>query len=178
MHNEEFVNPQLNELPDIEELEFTPMSRLYPKLNLLVNLCFFLLLLLVTVALQWQSWLSLPQFITAHLDSTRLGLSIAAVVIPGYFYLADKRKGYALRQHDLSYRSGLIFISVTTQPVLRIQHVELKRGPIERKAGLASLQVFSAGGAMHTFAIPGLPLAKAKQIRRFILEHKDIAQHD
>lgn len=174
----EFVNPQLNELPDIEELEFKPMSGLYPKLNLLVNLYFFLLLLLVTVVLQWQSWFTLPQFIAAHLDSSRLGLSIAAVVIPGYFYLADKRKGYALRQHDLSYRSGLIFISVTTQPVLRIQHVELKRGPIERKAGLASLQVFSAGGALHTFAIPGLPLAKAKQIRRFILEHKDIAQHD
>lgn len=178
MHNEEFVNPPLTELPDIEELEFTPMSRLYPGLNLLINLCFFLILLLITVALQWQNWLSLPAFIAAHLDSTRVGLSIAAVLVPGYFYLADRRKGYALRQHDLSYRSGLIFISVITQPVLRIQHVELKRGPIERKAGLASLQVFSAGGAMHTFAIPGLPLAKAKQIRRFILEHKDIAQHD
>ncbi|GGD69297.1 PH domain-containing protein [Lacimicrobium alkaliphilum] len=178
MHTEEFVNSPINELPDIETLEFTPLPPLYRKLNLLTNLCLFLFLLLATVALQWQSWMTLPLVISVNMDTIRFGLSLAAVVIPGYLYLADKRKGYALRQHDLSYRSGLIFISVTTQPVLRIQHVELKRGPIERKAGLASLQVFSAGGAMHTFAIPGLPLAKAKQIRRFILEHKDIAQHD
>lgn len=178
MHSEEFVNPPVTRLPDIEQLQFTQLSPLYAKLNLLVNLCFFLLLLLIALTLQWQSWFTLPEFISRHIDLIRQGLSIAALLIPGYFYFADKRKGYALRQHDLSYRSGLIFISVTTQPVLRIQHVELKRGPLERKAGLASLQVFSAGGAMHTFAIPGLPLATAKQIRRFILEHKDTTEHD
>ena len=64
-----------------------------------------------------------------------------------------------------------------SQPITRIQHIELKRGPIERKVGLARLQVFSAGGEMHTFEIPGLPLETAQQLRQFILQHKDMVKH-
>ncbi|WP_088330358.1 PH domain-containing protein [Lacimicrobium sp. SS2-24] len=178
MHSEHFTNRQLTTLPDIDALTFSPLSPWYAKLNLLLNLSLFLFLLLITLVLTWQQWFSLPTLITSNLDNARFFLTLTAAVLPPYWYAADKRKGYALREHDLSYRSGLLFISTVTQPVLRIQHVELKRGPIERRAGLASLQVFSAGGAMHTFAIPGLPLATAKGIRRFILEHKDIVEND
>jgi hypothetical protein len=39
------------------------------------------------------------------------------------------------------------------------------------------LQVFSAGGDMHTFQIPGLPVETAQQLRHFILQHKDIVKH-
>jgi membrane protein YdbS with pleckstrin-like domain len=94
-----------------------------------------------------------------------------------YTILSDKRKFYSLREQDLSYRSGLIFRKTVSQPMLRIQHVELKRGPIDRKVGLAKLQVFSAGGALHTFEIPGLPLETAENIRQFILDHKDVNHH-
>jgi membrane protein YdbS with pleckstrin-like domain len=92
-----------------------------------------------------------------------------------YHYLADPLKQYALREHDLNYQSGLIFRSLVSQPILRIQHIEIKRGPIERKAGLATLQVFSAGGVSHTFNIPGLEYDKAVSLRQFILDHKDLA---
>ena len=95
-----------------------------------------------------------------------------------YGILADKNKGYAIREHDFSYRSGVIFQSVVSQPILRIQHVELKHGPIDRHFGLASLEIFSAGGAMHTFAIPGLPEEKAREIRSYVLTHSDIAAND
>lgn len=89
-------------------------------------------------------------------------------------FFSAKHKHFALREQDLSYASGLIFKKVVTQPILRIQHIELKRGPVARKIGLASLQVFSAGGSLHTFEIPGLPLKTAEAIRHFILQHKDI----
>ncbi|TLU65410.1 PH domain-containing protein [Thalassotalea litorea] len=89
-----------------------------------------------------------------------------------YLWFAEPIKAYALREQDLSYRSGLLFRKVITQPIARIQHVELKRGPLDRRFELAKLQVFSAGGAMHTFEIPGLELKKAQAIRQFILSHK------
>ena len=60
---------------------------------------------------------------------------------------------------------------------MRIQHIEIERGPLERSAGLATLQVFSAGGAHHTFEIPGLTYEKAIELRQFILNHKDVSQN-
>ncbi|TKB46451.1 PH domain-containing protein [Thalassotalea mangrovi] len=89
-----------------------------------------------------------------------------------YQWFAEPIKAYALREQDLSYQSGLLFRKVITQPITRIQHVELKRGPLDRRNELAKLQVFSAGGAMHTFEIPGLELKTAQSIRQFILSHK------
>ena len=88
-------------------------------------------------------------------------------------FFADPLIKYALREQDLSLQSGLVFRSLSCQPILRVQHVELKRGPIDRKVGLAKLQVFSAGGALHTFEIPGLPIEDAESIRQFIISHKD-----
>jgi membrane protein YdbS with pleckstrin-like domain len=68
-----------------------------------------------------------------------------------------------------------VFRGLSCQPILRVQHVEVKRGPFDRWAGLAKLQVFSAGGEMHTFEIPGLPLERAQRIRQYILDHKDVS---
>jgi membrane protein YdbS with pleckstrin-like domain len=62
------------------------------------------------------------------------------------------------------------------QPLSRIQHIELKRGPLERSAGLATSHVYSAGGGAHTFEIPGLPVEQAQGLRQFILQHQDL-QH-
>jgi membrane protein YdbS with pleckstrin-like domain len=89
---------------------------------------------------------------------------------------ADQRVAYALREHDVGFRWGLLFRHTVIQPLSRIQHIELKRGPIERSAGLATLQVFSAGGGAHTFEIPGLPVEQAQGLRQFILQHQDL-QH-
>lgn len=93
-----------------------------------------------------------------------------------YHYFADPKKKYAIREHDIHFQTGWIFQKRTSQPIMRIQHIEIERGPIERKAGLATLQVFSAGGANHTFEIPGLVHEKAIELRQFILDHKDVRE--
>lgn len=167
-----------SQLPDLQQLEWQPLSPRYSQLAFWLNNATTLLLLLVTLV-YW-----LQPFWQPSEANHQLLLGLAGLLIAGslwvtlYCRLAFPRKRYALREHDLSFRSGLLFEKSVTQPILRIQHIELKRGPIERKAGLATLQVFSAGGALHTFEIPGLPLMEAKKIRQFILQHKDNRQHD
>jgi len=94
-----------------------------------------------------------------------------------YHFFADPIKQYALREQDVHFKSGLFFRTWTSQPILRIQHIELKRGPIERWAGLSTLQVFSAGGGAHTFEIPGLAHDDAIRLRQYILDHKDANTH-
>jgi membrane protein YdbS with pleckstrin-like domain len=87
-----------------------------------------------------------------------------------YHWFSDKAKFYALREQDISYFSGLFFKKLVTQPASRIQHVEVSQGPIDRIAGLAKLQVYSAGSGMQTFGIPGLPQELAHQLRQSLTE--------
>ena len=165
---------QLAELPRFEQAQQKPMSPKYRPTNIAVALVFGLIAALILSAVRFQPIAPLPEHIASFygpLMGTNIALTLWTVL---YHYFADPLKTYSLREQDLSYSSGLLFRKTTSQPMLRIQHIELKRGPIERMVGLASLQVFSAGGAMHTFEIPGLEVEEATTIRQFILEHKDL----
>ena len=86
----------------------------------------------------------------------------------GLRYFGFRIKGYAVRQHDLMYRKGLLFRSVTVVPFTRIQHSEVEQGVIERQFGLSSLSVFTAGGSQSDLVIPGLKLGDAERIRNFL----------
>lgn len=142
------------------------------------RLVFWLVVVSLLLVLYWQPWFPLPHMVELYLPQLQLAAAIFGLLSSAYGVVADKNKGYAIREHDFSYRSGVIFKSVISQPILRIQHVELKHGPVDRHFGLASLEIFSAGGAMHTFAIPGLPEEKAREIRSYVLTHSDIAAND
>jgi membrane protein YdbS with pleckstrin-like domain len=91
-----------------------------------------------------------------------------------YGWVADKQKGYCLRNHDLSWRTGLVCTRTVTAPVKRIQHIEVTQGAIDRLFGLAKVVVKCAG---HGFTIAGLPKADAELIRQSLLE-KVQGEHD
>ncbi|MCH8537961.1 MAG: PH domain-containing protein [Alkalimonas sp.] len=179
MDTSTFSNLSIDEtrLPDIEQLDWQPLSPKYMLINLRINLIGTLLLTAIWAALLFQPFWT----ISPHLEPLILwigtGLTLLGLLFSVHGRCADPCKAYALREHDVSFQSGLFFRKSVTQPILRIQHIELKRGPIERRIGLATLQVFSAGGVMHTFEIPGLPLSTAKSLRQFILQHKDTRNH-
>ncbi len=162
-------------LPALTALDFSPVSPSYRTLNMAVAGFVTALLIGIVTALRFQPIFALPtELIHAYMPVAG-GLLAIGLIWLGYHFLADKRVGYALRELDISLRRGLIFRKVVCQPILRVQHVELKRGPLERLAGLATLQVFSAGGAMHTFEVPGLTVTRAEQLRQYILDHKDLS---
>ena len=134
-----------------------------------------LLLTGIVTAVRLQPLFTLPDALKTVYPLVAAVLLVLGAIWLCYHYLADQRIGYALREQDISLKRGLFFRKIVCQPILRVQHVQLKRGPLERMAGLATLQVFSAGGAMHTFEVPGLVLERAEQVRQFILDHKDLS---
>ena len=85
--------------------------------------------------------------------------------------LEVRRLAYQLREHDLSLRSGVITHRVESLPFSRIQHVNVRRGPIERSLGLATLQVSTAG---PDISIPGLTQADAERIKLLVTERADV----
>ena len=85
--------------------------------------------------------------------------------------LGFPKKGYLLRKHDLSYRSGLLFYKLTTIPFNRVQHVEVSQNIIEKSIGLSSVKIFTAGGSVSDLSIPGLLPDKAHQIESFLISN-------
>ena len=174
---EGFSNEPLSQqnLPALDLLVLTPVSKKYRTINLGVCSTVTLLLLSALTAARYQPWLRVPDDLHNAYPYACLVIFILGFLWFTYHFFADKKVKFAVREQDISKESGLVFRQLSCQPILRVQHVELKRGPLDRWAGLASLQVFSAGGEMHTFEIPGLEIDEANQIRQFILDHKDVS---
>ncbi len=74
------------------------------------------------------------------------------------------------RDKDIVFKSGVIWRSVTAIPFNRIQHVETSSTPLDRRFGLANLQIFTAGGSGGDLRISGLGSGAAEQLRIYILD--------
>jgi membrane protein YdbS with pleckstrin-like domain len=172
-----FSNQLLKELPlqGIEGIYTRALDEKYAPTNRLINLLLTASIVLIMTALYFQPFISFPIKFTSLLPYVIWAVGVIGLLKTLHNSYADLKKRYALRELDLNYSSGLFFQKTVSQPINRIQHIELKRGPVERYVGMATLQVFSAGGAAHTFEIPGLPLESAQKLRHFILHHKDVS---
>lgn len=171
-------NKQLNleGLTPTESMEMQALSPKYRRLNIQISLAFWGGLAAIVAVVLLQPFFDLPIFIDNYAWIAIVILLVLMTWSVIYHFYADPKKKYAIREHDIHFQTGWIFQKRTSQPIMRIQHIEIERGPIERKAGLATLQVFSAGGANHTFEIPGLVHDKAIELRQFILDHKDVRE--
>ena len=78
-------------------------------------------------------------------------------------------KAYALREKDIIYRTGWLIRRMSICPFNRIQHCSINAGPFERKLGLSSLSIYTAGTQGADFKIPGLKEDVALSLRDFIL---------
>lgn len=97
---------------------------------------------------------------------------VAAIGVPLFVWpaVSYRHKGYAIRDRDIVYRSGVVWRTVTAVPYNRIQHVEKSSTPLDRRYELATLQLFTAGGSRGDLKIDGLPASAAEKMRAFILD--------
>jgi membrane protein YdbS with pleckstrin-like domain len=77
--------------------------------------------------------------------------------------------GYRLRDDDLVFRKGIMFLRVVAVPYGRMQLVDVNRGPIARAFGLSELKLVTAAASSHV-TIPGLPEADAETLRDRLVE--------
>lgn len=101
-----------------------------------------------------------------------LWLLIPVIAIPLFAWpaISVPRIAYALRDKDILYKSGVFWQTVTAIPFNRIQHVEKSSTPLDRRFGIATLQLFTAGGSGGDLKIHGLPAQAAEDLRVFIIE--------
>ena len=93
---------------------------------------------------------------------------IAIIVAPGRTY---RRLGYALHAQLLQVVRGWLFYTDTLVPFVRVQHIDVTRGPIEKTFGTATLVVHTAGTHNSIVMLPGLSPERASEIRDEIRSH-------
>ncbi len=96
-----------------------------------------------------------------------LGL-LAVAVLPGRRY---RRLGYALHPKLLQVVRGWLFHVDTMVPLVRVQHLDVTRGPLDKAFGTATLVVHTAGTHNSIVTLPGLGPDKAAAIRDEIRQH-------
>ena len=92
---------------------------------------------------------------------------IAVVVFPARRYA---HIGYALGPDDLRVARGFLFRTDTIVPFVRVQHIDVGHGPVERRYGLSHLVVHTSG-THNTVTLPGLPADQAAAMRETIRRH-------
>lgn len=158
----------LTDLPTIEEVTYQDLDPLYARMICGVTIVVQGIVLLAALAAF--------ALLDATTQSNRLlvyggaGGAMLFILFVIYRFKAARAVSFAIRERDLMLRSGLFWRREVIQPSRRVQHVELIRGPLEKRLGLARLKLFSAGTGKATFTIPGLRLMTAARIRRFVLQ--------
>ena len=72
--------------------------------------------------------------------------------------------GYAEREDDFLLRSGLWFRRVMAVPYGRLQYLDVKDGPVQRRFGIRTLE-FQTASAATDATLPGIPAAEADRLR-------------
>lgn len=171
-----FENPLIAEAdwPKLAETPFKPLPEAYAAQRKVVA-GLFTLLLSAAAAVPWV----VTAFEVEVPGGLRWGALLAGAVlivgawlqaVVGYRYM-----GYAVRRHDVTFKSGWLFRTRVTVPMSRIQHSEIFRGPLDRWLGLSTLRIFTAGSSGANLSIPGLHDETAQAIRSTLINHG--AQH-
>lgn len=85
-----------------------------------------------------------------------------------------RRLRWRLDATGLAVQRGNWWRSETHVPLSRVQHLDLKRGPLERSLGLCTLIVHTAGSRQATVSVPGLDASDGEQLRDRLANQLDL----
>ncbi len=155
----------INQLPTIENLSFEPLMPQYRKVMYINWSLFFLLLpgLPFLAEIIFETKLNFWWFIVFYALIVIIYITGLVIINMGF-----PVKGYALREHDIVYRSGYLNRRIITVPFNRIQHTEIRQSMIARMLGLSKLKIFTAGGHNSGLYIHGITPEKAQQLKDFL----------
>ncbi len=163
-----FINAEVDVtlLPAAEELTLQPVQKKYLKV-LRLEWALTAVFLAGSIALLL---LFIPQLRSLW---WWIALVFTSVFIIAAYYIVQQKSfsylAYAVRDRDVIYRRGWLVRSTKVCPYNRVQNCSIQSGPLERRWGLASLQLYTAGSEGADMRIPGLALHEAEGLRQFIL---------
>lgn len=124
-------------------------------------------IIVLTFIFDWPMWIGAAAII----------LFILTVIFTVFLFpkLRWKRWRYEVREQEIELQHGMFIITRTLVPMVRVQHVDTKQGPILRKYNLASVTI-STAATVHE--IPALDIEEAEEMRVSISKLARVADED
>ena len=91
---------------------------------------------------------------------------LCAWLLPPAYYRALR---FAIDAHGIVIRRGLIWRSHIALPRVRVQHSDVSQGPLQRRHGVATLKLYTAGSRYTKIELPGLQHDDALALRDALL---------
>ncbi|RZK06547.1 MAG: PH domain-containing protein, partial [Flavobacterium sp.] len=133
---ENFTNTTIDttQLPRFEEVQFSKLHPNYWRVILINTTIMFLIFGIATVLLFYFN----QEIADARLY-VAIGFLILIVLTLVFSRIGFKKRGFAFREHDVLFQSGVIAIKTIVIPYNRVQHVALHEGVVSRYFGLAKV---------------------------------------
>lgn len=168
----DFTNPEvdLDLLPKYQEVTFLPIHKNYWNI-IIINLLITIIIMLGVTAV---GFIFMSTSDDIGLATYGFILAVELLFIGFLIWsnrLAFKKRGYAVREKDLLYRSGVLSTTTTIVPFNRIQHIAVNEGMFSRMYGLAAVEIFTAGGSSSDLSIAGIEKEKAHQLKEFLMKN-------
>jgi membrane protein YdbS with pleckstrin-like domain len=160
-----FSNSQVlvTDLPDWQDVQFEHIS---PKYKTVVLIQYVILIAVFLVILFGILWINDDPWNTTYLYILFGGLGFFTLLLTLSMW-SMRYWGYALRDQDVLYRSGIFTKSVKIIPFKQIQHVDIKEGAVSRLFNLSSIELHTAG-AGEGLKVPGIESMQVAIMQEFI----------
>ncbi len=157
--------------PDSQITPIPKMPTLLLTWRWLYSLSYTLLGLLI--------WLGL-RFIPEMTDSPWAApgsvlLLLTTMALPGglgWWYAGQRFVHYQAEHHadyGVMLTSGVWWRSEVWVPIVRLQHIDVHQGPLDRRWAMATLSLYTAGTHENEIRIKGLPVEQAHALRLALL---------
>lgn len=123
------------------------------------------------LALTALDWLLLPRIGGPVGLPTALGWVVAAILVAGVPARRAARWGFRIGEGQLRVARGWLLRTDTIVPFVRVQHIDVGQGPVERWFGLSHLIVHTSGTHNSMVVLPGLHADLAAAMRETIRRH-------
>lgn len=162
---DKFENNIVLDLPSVSKIEFTKINKKYLKV-ILIN--FFLVFISLLIGLILLDAFVFSDKIKSYSIIYYSSFFLIFSFVFSSYLIGFPLKMYALRELDITYKSGWFYKTTTTIPFSRIQHLEIEQGPISRYFHLSSLSIFTAGDSSNDLIIKGLKKEESQKLKEFI----------
>lgn len=138
--------------------------------------------LYVLNGLLWALPLGALGFLGAHLadfGELRIGACVLGAALAGALlgaWRGDRRwrrTGWLLDEAGFNLRRGQWWRSETRVPQSRVQHLDVRRGPLQRRFGLSTLVIHTAGTRLSAVSVDGLDAGDAERLRDALARQDD-----
>lgn len=145
------------------------------RLSAVINVIVWFGMALIPLAAVWffmEREFVLSIILLALLVLFVVSLIVFVVVVPKIRWI---QWSFEVLDEEIDIHKGIFWKNRIIIPLIRVQNVDTKQGPIMRANGLASFTVSTAAGAHE---IPGLDVAEADALRDHVALLARIAQED